>query len=50
LDEFIVEGIKTTIPIHRRILAHSDFRTGVHDTGFVERYFGAKPSIVTTTS
>ncbi|MFT4709989.1 MAG: acetyl-CoA carboxylase biotin carboxylase subunit [Bacteroidia bacterium] len=44
LDEFIVEGIKTTIPIHRRILAHSDFRTGVHDTGFVERYFGAKPS------
>ncbi len=50
LDEFIVEGIKTTIPIHRRILAHSDFRTGVHDTGFVERYFGAKPSIVTPNS
>jgi len=50
LDEFIVEGIKTTIPIHRRILAHSDFRTGVHDTGFVERYFGAKPSIATPSS
>ena len=45
LDEFVVEGIKTTIPLHRRILAHSDFRSGIHDTGFVERYFGATPSV-----
>ena len=45
LDEFVVEGVKTTIPIHRRILAHSDFRTGTHDTGFVERYFGGLPSV-----
>lgn len=45
LDEFVVEGIKTTIPLHRRILAHSDFRAGIHDTGFVERYFGATPAV-----
>ena len=45
LDEFVVEGVKTTIPIHRRILAHSDFRSGTHDTGFVERYFGGLPSV-----
>jgi acetyl-CoA carboxylase biotin carboxylase subunit len=45
LDEFIVVGPKTTIPIHRRILTHSDFRAGEHDTGFVERYFGGhKPA------
>ncbi len=41
LDEFTIEGPKTTIPIHRRILTHSDFRSGEHDTGFVERYFSA---------
>ena len=39
LDEFVIEGPRTTIPIHRRILRHSDFRAGKHDTGFVERYF-----------
>jgi len=38
LDEFVIVGPKTTIPIHRRILKHSDFRAGEHDTGFVERY------------
>ena len=40
LGEFVIEGPRTTIPIHRRILEHSDFRAGEHDTGFVERYFG----------
>jgi acetyl-CoA carboxylase, biotin carboxylase subunit len=44
LDEFVILGPKTTIPIHQRILAHSDFRSGEHDTGFVERYFSEKPS------
>ncbi len=39
LDEFVVEGPKTTIPFLRDILAHSDFQSGEHDTGFVERYY-----------
>ncbi len=42
LDEFVITGPKTTIPLLRRILNHSDFRAGGHDTGFVERYFGAQ--------
>jgi acetyl-CoA carboxylase biotin carboxylase subunit len=45
LDEFIIEGPKTTIPILRSILSHSDFRAGDHDTGFVERYYGSHPAI-----
>ena len=44
LGEFVIEGPKTTIPIHRRILRHSDFRSGEHDTGFVERYFSSSPT------
>jgi acetyl-CoA carboxylase biotin carboxylase subunit len=43
LDEFVIRGPKTTIPILRRILTHSDFRAGEHDTGFVERYFSNTP-------
>ena len=41
LDEFHVTGPKTTIPLLRRVLNHSDFRGAQHDTGFVERYFGS---------
>jgi acetyl-CoA carboxylase biotin carboxylase subunit len=35
---FIVEGIFTTIPLHRRILADPDFRAGKFDTTFIERF------------
>jgi len=42
LDEFVIVGPKSTIPIQRRILNHPDFRAGKHDTGFVERYFGTR--------
>ena len=45
LDEFVIQGPKTTIPIHRQVLSHSDFRAGDHDTGFVERYFSQHPRI-----
>jgi acetyl-CoA carboxylase biotin carboxylase subunit len=38
LGMFIVEGIFTTIPLHRRILADPDFRAGNFDTGFIERF------------
>jgi acetyl-CoA carboxylase biotin carboxylase subunit len=37
LDMFIIEGIHTTIPLHKRILAHPDFRSGNFDTKFMER-------------
>jgi acetyl-CoA carboxylase biotin carboxylase subunit len=45
LDEFVVVGPKTTIPLLRKVLQHPDFRSGEHDTGFVERYFGARPAV-----
>jgi len=38
LEMFIVEGIYTTIPLHRRILADPEFRAGNFDTGFIERF------------
>ena len=35
LDEFIVEGVKTTIGFHRKAVASEAFRSGRFDTGFV---------------
>ena len=37
LDEFVIEGVKTTIPLARRIISHSAFIDGGVDTTFVER-------------
>jgi acetyl-CoA carboxylase, biotin carboxylase subunit len=42
LEMFIIEGIHTTIPLHRKILADSDFREGNVNTNFVERFLTAK--------
>ena len=37
LDMFVVEGIYTSIPLHRKILEHPDFVAGKLDTGFLAR-------------
>jgi acetyl-CoA carboxylase biotin carboxylase subunit len=42
LDMFIVEGIFTTIPLHKKILADPDFRAGNYDTKFMERFMTPK--------
>ena len=34
----VIEGIKTSIPMHLRILADPDFRAGRMSTGFMERF------------
>ena len=37
LSEFVVDGVKTTIPLHREIFNHSSFIEGQVDTTFIER-------------
>jgi acetyl-CoA carboxylase biotin carboxylase subunit len=37
LDEFVIEGIKTTIPLHKRIFNDGEFQKGRISTGFLER-------------
>jgi acetyl-CoA carboxylase biotin carboxylase subunit len=39
LDMFVVEGIHTTIPLHKKIMADPEFRSGNIDTKFMERFF-----------
>jgi len=38
LDEFIVEGISTTIPLHKQILSEENFRSGNINTSYIEQF------------
>ena len=38
LDEFIIEGVKTTIPFHRQLMDHPDFVAGNYTTKFMEDF------------
>ncbi len=40
LDAFQIEGIKTSIPFHRRVLRHPVFLEGRYDTGFIDAHMG----------
>ena len=38
LDEFIIEGIKTTVPFHIQLMKNEDFRNGNFHTGFLNNF------------
>jgi acetyl-CoA carboxylase biotin carboxylase subunit len=38
LDEFIIEGIKTTVPFHQRLMKDPKFRAGDFNTGFLNDF------------
>ena len=38
LDEFVIEGIKTTIPFHRQLMDHPDYIDGNYTTKFMEDF------------
>tara|TARA_B100001939_G_C16932959_1_gene614730 strand:+ start:367 stop:1704 length:1338 start_codon:yes stop_codon:yes gene_type:complete len=38
LDEFVIEGIKTTIPFHKQLMEHPDFINGNYTTKFMDDF------------
>ena len=44
LDELKIEGVRTTIPLHRRIFRDADFISSRVDTTWVERVLLAQNS------
>lgn len=38
LDEFVIEGIKTTIPFHRQLMDHPDYLAGNYTTAFMNTF------------
>lgn len=45
LELTVIEGVKTTIPLHKKVLSDPDFQKGSYDTRFLERFLpkGAAP-------
>lgn len=43
LEEFIVEGVHTTIPFHQKVMADGVFQSGQLDVKFVEHFFKRTP-------
>jgi acetyl-CoA carboxylase, biotin carboxylase subunit len=44
LSQFVVQGIETSIPLHQEIFQNEDFRNGVFDTKFMERFLAERQS------
>jgi acetyl-CoA carboxylase biotin carboxylase subunit len=42
LEEYVIDGVETTIPLHRRLIAESDFVNGHYDIHWLERFVGLK--------
>jgi acetyl-CoA carboxylase biotin carboxylase subunit len=40
LDEYVIGGIETTIPLHRRLLSEADFLSGDYDIHWLESRLG----------
>jgi len=38
LDEFVVEGIKTTIPFHKQLMRNEQFKSGHYNTSFIDTF------------
>jgi acetyl-CoA carboxylase biotin carboxylase subunit len=38
LSEFVIEGVKTTIPFHQQLMLNEDFRKGNYTTKFLETF------------
>ncbi len=44
LDEFVIEGVKTTIPFHRQLMEDPDYLSGNYTTKFMEEFVIERPS------
>ncbi len=44
LSEFTVDGVKTTIPFHREVMAHDAFMNGDVTTDFIEKHLALQPA------
>jgi acetyl-CoA carboxylase biotin carboxylase subunit len=41
LEEYVIGGIETTIPLHQRLVENPDFRRGAYDIHWLERFLGS---------
>jgi acetyl-CoA carboxylase biotin carboxylase subunit len=41
LEEYVIGGIGTTIPLHQRLIENPDFRRGAYDIHWLERFLAS---------
>ncbi|MBV9153909.1 MAG: acetyl-CoA carboxylase biotin carboxylase subunit, partial [Alphaproteobacteria bacterium] len=41
LEEYVIGGIETTIPLHQRLVDNADFRAGAYDIHWLQRFLAA---------
>lgn len=41
LEEYVIDGIETTLPLHLNVISEADFIEGVYDIHWLERFAGA---------
>lgn len=41
LDEYVIDGVATTIPFHLKVMRNEAFRRGDVTTRFIEEHFGS---------
>jgi acetyl-CoA carboxylase biotin carboxylase subunit len=46
LDEFVIEGVKTTIPFHKFVINTPEFIEGNFDTHFIEKIYDKAKEVV----
>jgi acetyl-CoA carboxylase biotin carboxylase subunit len=44
LDEFVVDGIKTTLPLFQDLVDNQDIANGDYDIHWLEKYLAKKPA------
>ena len=42
LEEYVIEGVETTIPLHQRLIAEPDFVNGAYDVLWLERFLDSR--------
>ncbi len=42
LEEFVIDGLETTIPLHQRLVTETDFINGEYDNRWLERFVGGQ--------
>ncbi len=43
LEEYVIVGVETTIPLHQRLVEEPDFVNGLYDIHWLERFVGREP-------
>jgi len=45
LDEFVVDGVDTTLPLFRALVRNADIQNGAYDIHWLEQYLAQDPPI-----